>query len=302
MLIFKAHQKRVRHLAFSPDGGTLATTSDDWKIRLWREEGGSMGEVQSLPGHSTGGPVVFSRCGKYFAAQVSGLLVWEWQVPLGRPLFQHKGLAASIAFSPASDVVVITGYGHFGMERFAVPSGERLPGGWGGALKANKGPRSPVGVLAYHPAGTLIASAFQIEDTQPRVFVIDLFDAATGELRGALSPSGCPEAMRFSPDGKFLAVACGPVLRVWDVATQAEAAACQVGRKYFGALAFTPGSAHLVTLNNDETVRLWETATWTQARAFDWKIGRLRGVDVSPDGCRMAAGSEKGKVIVWDVD
>ena len=34
----------------------------------------------------------------------------------------------------------------------------------------------------------------------------------------------------------------------------------------------------------------------------EWKIGKLRCVAVAPDGLRMAAGSDRGKVVIWDVD
>jgi hypothetical protein len=38
------------------------------------------------------------------------------------------------------------------------------------------------------------------------------------------------------------------------------------------------------------------------APAFDWDMGRLRSVAFSPDGMLAAAGNDKGKIVVWDVD
>jgi WD40 repeat protein len=47
----------------------------------------------------------------------------------------------------------------------------------------------------------------------------------------------------------------------------------------------------------------WANATtWEVAHAFDWEIGRLRSIAFSPDGMLAAAGGDKGKIVVWDVD
>ena len=37
-------------------------------------------------------------------------------------------------------------------------------------------------------------------------------------------------------------------------------------------------------------------------RAFDWDIGRLLNIAISPDGLRAAAGSDKGRIVIWDLD
>src|SRR5262249_40645894 len=90
--------------------------------------------------------------------------------------------------------------------------------------------------------------------------------------------------------------------RVWDVAALAEVAHRQVGGHWFKGLAFTPDGGRLVTVSNDQTARLWDTGTWREAGGYEWKVGKLASVAVSPDGMRMAAGGSTGKVVVWDVD
>jgi WD40 repeat protein len=73
-------------------------------------------------------------------------------------------------------------------------------------------------------------------------------------------------------------------------------------RKEFTGLAFHPSGRYLAATSNDATVKLYDTATWKVAQSFNWDIGRLRSVAFSPDGMLAAAGGDKGKIVVWDVD
>jgi WD40 repeat protein len=59
-------------------------------------------------------------------------------------------------------------------------------------------------------------------------------------------------------------------------------------------LAFTCGSA----------VRLFDADTFTEVRAFDWRMGKARAVCFSPDGLRAAVSAEGGKgwVTVFDLE
>ncbi len=49
-------------------------------------------------------------------------------------------------------------------------------------------------------------------------------------------------------------------------------------------------------------MKLYDTTTWQVARTFAWEIGRLRSVAFAPDGCRAAVGSDKGRILLWDLD
>ena len=73
-------------------------------------------------------------------------------------------------------------------------------------------------------------------------------------------------------------------------------------RAHFTAIAFHPNGRFLLAASNDQTVKLYDTTTWEPARAFTWSVGRMRSVCFSPDGTLAAAGSERGKIVVWDVD
>ncbi|HEY1192301.1 MAG TPA: WD40 repeat domain-containing protein [Gemmata sp.] len=74
------------------------------------------------------------------------------------------------------------------------------------------------------------------------------------------------------------------------------------GRRDLTGLAYTPDGKRLAAACNDETVRVYDAATLEEVKKYTWKSGRLRSVAFSPDGTLAAAGSDTGKVVVWDVD
>jgi WD40 repeat protein len=158
--------------------------------------------------------------------------------------------------------------------------------------------------LAFAPDGLTLASAvpaFYVGDRAR--YAIRLSDPCTGEVRGELrGHSRRVVELAFSPDGRSLAAACMTALWVWDVGTGGPVCQLSAQRQGFRAVAFTPDGCFLVAGRTDGTVRLHDTRTWAERAAFDWRIGPVMSLAVAPDGMRAAAGSNKGKVAVWDLD
>jgi WD40 repeat protein len=108
--------------------------------------------------------------------------------------------------------------------------------------------------------------------------------------------------LAFSLDGRFLAGTAGPRLRVWDLESDREVALHKRGPKHFQGLSFTRDGRFLATVSNDETVRVWDARTWAEHTTFTWKVGRLLNISFAPDGLRAAAGSDRGQIVIWDVE
>lgn len=102
-------------------------------------------------------------------------------------------------------------------------------------------------------------------------------------------------------DGSRVAVLAGTEVRVWEVTTGTELATLNHGRRQLAGLAFSADGRYLGVLCQD-AVSLYDTASWTVARAYAWKVGRLRSLAFSPDGATAAVGSDRGKVVVFDLD
>src|SRR5205823_6721408 len=125
--------------------------------------------------------------------------------------------------------------------RWAVPTGRRLPGGWGGSRSENKDRRFPAGAMAYSPDGSMIATSYGVDSGQRFDSHILLWDRATGSPRGELKAKFAhahPTAIAFSPDGSVLAGIFGPTLQAFDVAAGRLVADIKPGTRHFKGFAF----------------------------------------------------------------
>ena len=97
-------------LAFSPNGGILASGHKDGTIRLWQISDGRL--FQTLKGHSGSvESVVFSADGQLLASGSDDKTVRLWRVSDGTSLQTFKGhtvLVSSVTFTPDGQMLVST--------------------------------------------------------------------------------------------------------------------------------------------------------------------------------------------------
>ncbi len=107
-----------------------------------------------------------------------------------------------------------------------------------------------------------------------------------------------------SPRGDRMATALGTMLSVLDPRdfSLLPVVLTNDSTKHFTSIAFHPSGRFLAATSNDATVKLYDTTSWEVAKTYTWDIGKMRSIAFSPDGTLAAAGSDTGKVVVWDVD
>jgi WD40 repeat protein len=71
----------------------------------------------------------------------------------------------------------------------------------------------------------------------------------------------------------------------------------------FHSFAFHPAGKVLAAIDGGSTlVKMFSVEGLNKTAVYNWKLGHLNDVTFSPDGTLAAAGSEDGRVVVWDID
>jgi WD40 repeat protein len=198
-----AHDRdEVRVIAFSPDGKTLVSVSDDCTVRLWDVATGA--HRQTLEGHSDYvTAVVFSPDGKTLASASSDCTVRLWDVATGahrQTLKAHSDLVTAVAFSPDGKTLVSASKDGT-VRLWDVARGTQQQ-----TLEGHS--KSVVGIV-FSPDGKTLASA-SFDRT------VRLWDIATGMYRQEIQAHGRSfphdiSDLTFSEDGQYLRSNTGAV-------------------------------------------------------------------------------------------
>src|SRR5579883_2072139 len=109
----RGHSDPVRAVAFSRDGGTLASASADRTVKLWESATGR--NIRTLEQGSAAGGVAFSPDGRTLASANQDGTVKLWNAASGtdiRTLRGHPGGVMSVAFSPDGHLLASAGSDH----------------------------------------------------------------------------------------------------------------------------------------------------------------------------------------------
>jgi WD40 repeat protein len=160
--------------------------------------------------------------------------------------------------------------------------------------------------LAFFPDG----ERFAVVEISAPYFQFDgpalaIRSVETGDIMERITGAHteCDE-MAVSPGGEWLVTRTRTALQAFTTGdfTAAPRTIAKSGKKRFTGLAFHPSGDYLAVSNTDATIHFYDTSTWKLVHIFTWKIGKMRSIAFSPDGTLAAAGSDNGKVVVWDVD
>jgi sugar lactone lactonase YvrE/energy-coupling factor transporter ATP-binding protein EcfA2 len=275
---FTGHTDGVWSVAFSPDGKTALSASNDTTLRLWDVATGQI--IRTFSGHMGSVlSVAFSPDGKT-ALSGSGNTLRLWDVATGQSIRTFSGHTSgvnSVAFSPDGKTA-LSGSWDKTLRLWDVATGQSIrtfSGHTGGVLS-----------VAFSPDGKTALSGSA--DTTLR-----LWDVATGQtIRTFNGDGGTPSSVTFSPDGKT-ALSGGEIVRLWDIATGQTIRTFSGHTNIVSSVAFSPDGKTALSGSSDTTLRLWDVASGQSIRTLSGHSGSVVSVAFSPDGKTALSGSSE---------
>ena len=307
MRIIQSDNPRPLNLLAVSADGLVAAASNTFGVRggveVWDAASGSFRFGDSASGSARG--LAFTPSGRHLIIGWS----WQWAVvdatgtPVRKPAVAYEGWFRLAWAAGGSRVLVGDSAECVGdVACFAVEGELQFRHLW----TDRRASHFWFDTFALGPDGTGAALAERSESSTGRPSLrLSIREAATGEHRLAV-PLDAAEPVRqlaFTADGAKLLVGTeSRTVAMFDAATGAPAGELVHPRRpYVTAMAVHPRGP-VACARTDGTVTFWNAEKREQLRTLDWKAGKLVSVAFSPDGALAAAGTEDGKVVVWDVD
>ncbi|AWM41857.1 WD domain, G-beta repeat [Gemmata obscuriglobus] len=284
MLIWKAHSRPIDALAFTPDGHALALSGYYLACKL----------IDPITGARLWTAETNSAVGLSLAFVPDGVLCRQGGLSVldrntGGEIRRFGDRCQSFAPAPDGRAVFVAGTRNDRLGRYDLSTGTA-----GAEVELASG---AVNRLAASSDGKWLAA---VGCKRFYLLAADTLEERASESHRALSSGSF--ALALSPDGRFLVYSAGREMFVREVPECREIAGVQLAAKPFMDAAFSPDGRSLFTASKEGAVRVYSTTSWELEKSFDWGIGPLRAIAVSPDGTRAAAAGDAGRVVVWDLE
>ncbi|ABA22688.1 Peptidase C14, caspase catalytic subunit p20 [Trichormus variabilis ATCC 29413] len=322
---FPGHTNIVTDVVFSPDSKTIASSSLDKTIKIWRFDGSI---INTWNAHNSWvNSIDFRPDGKIIVSGGEDNLVQLWQVTNGqliKTLAGHKERITSVKFSPDSKIL-------------ASASGDKTIKFWhteGKFLKTIAAHNQQVNSINFSSDSKILVSAGA--DSTIKVWKID------GTLIKTIPGRG--EQIRdvtFSPDNKFIASASNDkTVRIWqlnyqesktsnvnsisfnpDGTTFASAgwdgnitiwqreklarsslSKIQTNQNIITTISYSHDGKTIATASADNTIKLWNSKTQQLIKTLTGHKDRVTSLSFHPDNQTIASGSADKTIKIWQIN
>ena len=300
------HSDWIRSLAFSPDGKTILSGSNDRTVRVWDIETGRL--LHLLTGHRDRVKCVgISPDGQRMLSCSADGQVRVWD----RRLLTHKKtgdcqyivkatsrtitLVNSLPVSPNPQrPVFATGAEHGKISIWHLETGQ-----WQRTIPAHS---SPVLSLAFSADGKWLASGSQ----NKTIKLWDL-DSSNEQPLYVIGDAHLSQILSLAISSQHQILVSGGgdrTVKLWDLATGGKCSPKHILEGHAGqvwCVAVSPDGSKIASTSADFTVKLWNIETGELLQTFTGHLGEVRSVAFSPDGKLLASGGDDLEIKLWNM-
>lgn len=329
MGIVKSHGGPIETLGVSPDGNWFVSGSQDWTLRLWDRQLGSV--VRTFEGHvGTVHSVAFTPDGKSILSGSEDRTIRLWDVDTGHEIQLYRGHTLAVqGIAISGDCKTATSVSEDGTVRlWDIPSRKSKIVYKGRGHQLNTVSMTADGGTLYFGAGDWTIRRLDLIDGTETILeghsgivrslalsldesrllsaaddgTIRVWSTDTGDLKCVLNGhSSSVDAIAVTPDGSTgISGSRDQTLRVWDLETGVERKVLEGHSGFVKSIVIVPTTGKILSGSTDKTIRYWDIGATAQVNSQCEHNGAVEMLTLSSDGKRAISGSQTGELILWE--